>query len=149
MNPSNSDHQDDWENPLLAGYSGKTLTKKLGIESETKLLVINQPANYFDLMPDFPFGTEVFTDFSTQNIDIIHYFSKDYKDFETDLPKLKTQILKNGAIWISWPKKASKVTTDMDENKIRDLALEIGLVDVKVCAVDEIWSGLKLVIPVK
>ena len=149
MNPSNSDHQDDWGNPLLAGYSGKTLTQKLGIESETKLLVINQPENYFDLMPDFPFGIEVFTDANTKNVDLIHYFTKEYKDFKKDLPKLKTQILKNGAIWVSWPKKASKVATDMDESKIRDLALEVGLVDVKVCSVDEIWSGLKLVIPVK
>ena len=148
MNPSSS-NQGDWGNPNSAGYSGKTLSQKLGIESETKLLVINQPEHYFDLMPDFPFGTEVATDGNTQNVDLIHYFTKEYKDFKTDLPKLKTQILKNGAIWISWPKKASRVPTDMDENKVRNLALEIGLVDVKVCAVDEIWSGLKLVIPVK
>ena len=70
-------------------------------------------------------------------------------EYFTHLPELKYQLKPNGMIWVSWPKKSSKVVTDINENIIRDYALQIGLVDIKVCAVDEIWSGLKLVIPVK
>jgi hypothetical protein len=149
MNLANSDHGDSWNISTIAGYSGKTLTKKLGIMDETRFLVINQPENYFKLLPDLPFEAVVLLDKDAQGVDLIHYFTKNFDEFKRDLPKLKNQIYKNGTIWVSWPKKASKVATDMDENKVRELALEIGLVDVKVCAVDEIWSGLKLVIPVK
>lgn len=144
-----SDSDQDWDFSVLTGYSDKTLTKKLGISDETRFLVINQPENYFELLPDLPFGTVVLLERDAKDVDLIHYFTKDYAEYKRDLPKLKDQIYKNGTIWISWPKKASKVATDMDENKVRDLVLEIGLADVKVCAVDEIWSGLKLVIPVK
>jgi len=144
-----SDSDQDWDFSILTGYSDKTLTKKLGITDETRFLVINQPENYFKLLPDLPFETVVLLEKDAKDVDLIHYFTKDYSEYVRDLPKLKDQIYKNGVIWISWPKKASKVVTDMDENKVRDLALEIGLVDVKVCAVNEIWSGLKLVIPVK
>ena len=81
--------------------------------------------------------------------DFIHFFTKEEETFLEILPKLKAQLKSNGMIWVSWPKKASKVKTDITEDTIRNYALEIGLVDIKVCAVDEIWSGLKLVIPVK
>ena len=139
----------DWDFSLLAGNSDETLTKKLGIIDETRFLVINQPENYFKLLADLPFGTTVLLDKEARDLDLIHYFTKDHTDLKRDLLKLKNQIYKNGTIWISWPKKTSNTATDVDENKVRDLALEIGLVDVKVCAVDETWSGLKLVIPVK
>ena len=77
----------------------------------------------------------------------MHYFTKVRAEFETDLPRLRSSIRQDGMIWVSWPKKASKVETDMTEDVIRDVALPIDLVDVKVCAVDTIWSGLKLMIP--
>jgi hypothetical protein len=81
--------------------------------------------------------------------DFIHYFVTKEKELVKDINDLKEQIVQNGMIWISWPKKSSKVETDITEDVIRNIALKNGLVDVKVCAVDEMWSGLKLVIPVK
>ena len=81
--------------------------------------------------------------------DLVHFFTNDEKELNNVLPKLKQEIVQNGAIWVSWPKKSAKVASTVSENMIRDVALKNGLVDIKVCAVDETWSGLKLVIPVK
>ncbi len=80
---------------------------------------------------------------------MIHYFGVNASRLVNDIKKLKTEMESNGALWISWPKKASKMQTDLNENIIREIALENGLVDVKVCAIDEVWSGLKLVIRLK
>lgn len=80
------------------------------------------------------------------DVDIFHFFCKSRSELATQLPKQMQRIRQNGMIWVSWPKKASKVATDITEDVIRDVALPLGLVDVKVCAVDEVWSGLKLVI---
>jgi len=79
--------------------------------------------------------------------DFIHYFVKNAAELNKQLPVLKKNLVHNGMIWVSWPKRSSKVATDITEDTIRDIALKIGLVDIKVCAVDEVWSGLKLVIP--
>lgn len=133
---------------MTTGYSGTPLAKKLGIKEGFAVKLVNQPAHYFDLFSDFPAAIKNITDSKT-SADVIHYFTTAHKQLQKDLPLLKKQLQSNGMIWISWPKKASKVPTDLDENRIRDLALGMGLVDIKVCAVDEIWSGLKLVIPVK
>ncbi|HPG11388.1 MAG TPA: hypothetical protein PLU37_07655 [Chitinophagaceae bacterium] len=129
------------------GYSGTSLIKKLGIKEEMKLLLINKPGNYFDLLQ---------TDISKQlckkeTPDLIHLFVKNRKEFETEMYSLKKIILKNTAviIWVSWYKKASKILTDITEDIIREYALSNDLVDVKVCAVSDIWSGLKLVVPLK
>ena len=81
-------------------------------------------------------------------LDCIHLFVTAYPDLEQQLGDLKSQIVSNGMIWVSWPKRAAKVPTDVTEDRIRQLAISCGLVDVKVCAVDSVWSGLKLVIPV-
>jgi hypothetical protein len=131
----------------LAGYSGTPLAKKLGIKEGFAIAVINAPEYYFDLFTDLP-QVNIVKD-SKKKKDLIHYFVKEQKQLIKDILKLKAGIEQNGAIWISWPKKASKVETDITEDTIRNLALQNGLVDVKVCAVDEVWSGLKLVIPVK
>jgi hypothetical protein len=131
----------------LAGYSGTPLAKKLGIKEGFAIAVINAPDYYFDLFTDLP-KVNVIKD-GKKKKDLIHYFVKEQKQLIKDLLKLKEGIEQNGSIWISWPKKASKVETDISEDTIRNLALQNGLVDVKVCAVDEVWSGLKLVIPVK
>ena len=131
-----------------AGYSSTPLAKKLGIKEGFNTCFINQPSNYFDLFSDFPAGVQLLKDKSIPK-DFIHYFTKSAKELFTELPALKSEIKPNGMIWVSWPKKASKVPTDITEDVIRNLALSIGLVDIKVCAVDDIWSGLKLVIPVK
>ena len=81
-----------------------------------------------------------------KELDCIHFFTKQISEYKTILPTLIPYLKGNGMIWVSWPKKSSKVSTDLNENLIREFALELGLVDIKVCAIDEIWSGLKLVI---
>jgi hypothetical protein len=128
------------------GYSGTPLAKKLGIKEGFKISLLNQPEYYFDLFTDFPADVKVV---HNSKVDFIHYFVKEGKQLQKDITKLKSRIEQNGMIWISWPKKTSKVQTDVTEDVVRIIALQNGLVDIKVCAVDEIWSALKLVIPVK
>lgn len=130
-----------------SGYSGTPLAKKLGIKEGFTVSIINQPDYYFNLFTDLP-KIEITEDKKLKK-EFIHYFVTKEKDLVQDINNLKEQIVQNGMIWISWPKKSSKVETDITEDVIRNLALKNGLVDVKVCAVDEVWSGLKLVIPVK
>ena len=131
-----------------AGYSGTPLLKKLGIKPESKVSLINKPVDYFDLLE-----INISKQLSKKNEvpDIIHLFVKSYKEFETEMKKLRTIIHKNPSvsIWVSWYKKSSKIPTDITEDDIRNYALNNGLVDVKVCAVSDVWSGLKLVVPVK
>jgi hypothetical protein len=134
--------------PGQAGYSGTPLSKKLGIKPGFYIKLINAPEYYFTLFADLPADLNFKDDPNTKN-DLIHFFTKHEEEFLKTLPLLKGQIKPNGIIWVSWPKKASKIITDITEETIRDYAIKIGLVDIKVCAVDEIWSGLKLVIPVK
>ncbi|MDB5147328.1 MAG: hypothetical protein JWQ57_1348 [Mucilaginibacter sp.] len=132
----------------MAGYSGTSLAKKLGIKAGAKLMLINAPDHYLELFTDMPADVYFTDDVSLEN-DVIHFFSKSADEYRLKLPQLMKQIKQEGMIWVSWPKKASKVITDITEDLIRNFALQIGLVDIKVCAVDEVWSGLKLVIPVK
>jgi hypothetical protein len=130
-----------------AGYSGTPLLKKLGITPGMKVLIINKPVDYNKLLE---------TDISDQLIkkneipDLIHLFMKNTKEFEAEMKKLKPLIKQNPniTIWVSWYKKAAKIATDITEDVIRDYALKNDLVDVKVCAVSDVWSGLKLVVPV-
>lgn len=132
----------------LHGYSGTPLAKKLGIKNGFHIRLINAPENYPMLFTDLP--TELyFENEAAAKIDFIHLFTKSKDEYTALLPLLKECIKSNGVIWVSWPKKASKVPTDITEDIIRNFALQTGLVDIKVCAVDDIWSGLKLVIPVK
>ncbi|HWV31837.1 MAG TPA: hypothetical protein VN038_19390 [Dyadobacter sp.] len=131
-----------------ASYSSTSLVKKLGIKPGYKIRFVDPPEHYFDLLEGLPADIAVFEE-PASGVDFIHYFTKQAASLERDLPVLKKEIVPNGTIWISWPKKASKVPTDVTEDVIRNLALPVGLVDVKVCAVDAVWSGLKLVIRVK
>lgn len=130
------------------GYSGTPLAKKLGIKAGFKIAVINTPDHYFDLMPGLPLNVFVVNDKKVKK-NFIHYFTKEAAELASDIKNLKDQVEPTGMIWISWPKKTSKVPTDITEDVVRNLALANGLVDIKVCAVDEVWSALKLVIPVK
>lgn len=123
------------------------MAKKLGIKEGHLIQIINQPDYYWDLFSDLP--PIKLSENKRVKKNLIHFFTKSLKEYIKVLPKLKDEMLDDGMIWVSWPKKASKIETDITENNIRDYALEIGLVDIKVCAVDDIWSGLKLVIPVK
>ncbi|HLZ17018.1 MAG TPA: hypothetical protein VKQ08_08255 [Cyclobacteriaceae bacterium] len=131
-----------------AGYSGTPLAKKLGIKEHFIVKLINAPDYYFDLFTDFPKDVRIAKS-EKSNVDFIHYFSKTKATLVKDIPLLKKQLATNGMIWVSWYKKAANIPTDVTEGIVRDLALKSGLVDIKVCAVDNVWSGLKLVIPVK
>jgi hypothetical protein len=131
----------------MAGYSSTPLAKKLGIKDGHKMKVVNMPEYYFSLFSDMPEHVEV-NDNAKKGLDFVHFFTKEMSELNKLLPQLKKQIVANGMIWVSWPKKSAKVATDVTENLIREVALQNGLVDIKVCAVDDTWSGLKLVIPV-
>ena len=132
----------------MSTYSGTPLAKKLGIKESFKLRFINIPDNYFELLSMGPEDMHIVDNIQVKK-DFIHFFTKKYSELLSVLPDLKKEIKMDGMIWISWPKKSSKISTDLTENAIRDFALEMGLVDIKVCAVDDIWSGLKFVIPLK
>ena len=131
-----------------AGYSQTPLAKKLGIKEGFRVRLINTPEYYFELFTDMPQSMSILKT-KTGKKNLIHYFEKELKELHSNLPSLKNEIEPDGIIWISWPKKTSKVATDITEDLIRKIALNNGLVDIKVCAIDEIWSGLKLVIPIK
>lgn len=129
-----------------AGYSGTPLAKKLGFVAGCTVWVVNPPADYQALVsPALPPGVE-FAASLTDVTDIAHVFTDSKAVLHANLKSLRTAIKPNAAIWVSWPKKASKLPTEITEDTIRELALPLGLVDIKVCAVSEIWSGLKLVI---
>lgn len=126
----------------------KPLYQKLGFKPEFKITVLNAPADYFKLLgcddADFTIKNKV-----QNNSDIIHCFLTTKSELNTELDYLKSNIKENGMIWISWPKKSAKISSDLSEDYIRVTAINSGLVDVKVCAVNETWSALKLVIPLK
>ncbi|MGB8194210.1 MAG: hypothetical protein WCF67_19925 [Chitinophagaceae bacterium] len=129
-----------------AGYSGTPLLKKLGIQPATKVKAIHSPKDYFQLLEanisdQFAGPKEV--------PDLVHLFVQSNKEFEAEMKKLEPLLLKNRnlVIWVSWYKKSAGIPTDVTEDVIRNYALKNGLVDIKVCAVSEIWSGLKLVVP--
>jgi len=132
----------------MVGYSDTPLVKKLGIKPDHKIILINQPITYLDWISPLPAGVKIAKK-STSEVDFIHLFVVERKIFEKEFNVLKKSLKKDGMMWISWPKKAAKVPTDLDENSIREFGLANGLVDVKVCAVDEVWSGLKFMFRVK
>ncbi len=129
----------------MAGYSGTPLAKKLGFKDGYRVRIKNAPADYLDLVSPRPENVQISKNIR-RDIDIFHFFTRSSSELVSQLSKLMSAIQQNGMIWISWPKKSSGVSSSVTEDTIRALALPLGLVDVKVCAVDEIWSGLKLVI---
>ncbi|GGC65986.1 DUF3052 family protein [Undibacterium terreum] len=128
-----------------SGYSGTPLAKKLGISEGCRVFVGNAPDGYAELLASLPPGV-LFEKKLTAQTDIAHLFCDKKADLQTRLLAARKLLQASGAVWVSWPKKASKVPTDITEDTIRELALPLGFVDIKVCAVNEIWSGLKLVI---
>jgi hypothetical protein len=130
-----------------AGYSGTPLWKKLGIKTNSVFLTVNPPENYRELLAGMPAGIEIATAADPPQ-GFVHLFVTSLAALKKQLPRLKKALAADGVIWVSWPKKASGVKTDVTEDRIREVALPLGLVDVKVCAVDATWSGLKLVIRV-
>lgn len=128
-----------------AGYSGTPLLKKLGIKENMSVMLIHEPENYFGLLEKDI--TEQFCKKKEQP-DFIHLFVKTKKDFEIEMRKLQSLIKPTTSIWVSWYKKSAGIPTDITEDVIRNYALQNDLVDIKVCAVSDVWSGLKLVVPV-
>ena len=131
-----------------AGYSGTPLASKLGIRPGFRVYVDAAPDGYVKLLEPLP-ADVVFVRRPARNLDMIHLFTTEARELESKLPKYMQNIIHTGMIWISWPKKAAKMETDMTEDVVREVALPLGLVDTKVCAVDDVWSGLRLVIRVE
>jgi len=129
----------------VAGYSGTPLAKKLGIKQGSRLLAVNAPTEYAALLEPLPENV-IFAHAGTAELDVVHVFTKSRVELIKLIDRYKTKIKQDGAIWVSWPKKASGIPTEVTEDTVREVALPLGLVDIKVCAVDETWSGLKLVI---
>lgn len=128
----------------MAGYSKTPLLKKLGIKPGYSIYLHNAPDHYLHLLGELPEGVEIRKSVR-EDLDFIHLFAREKEMLAADLLWLKDKIKKNGMIWVSWYKKSAKIPTDVTEDAIREVALPLGLVDIKVCAVDEKWSGLKLV----
>jgi hypothetical protein len=128
-----------------SGYSGKALAQKLGFTPWTRVKTRNAPGNYQQLLGDIPSDVTISTRLR-RPVDFVHVFVVARAQLVAELRRALEEIEEDGAIWVSWPKKSSGVRTDITEDVIREVALPMGLVDVKVCAVDETWSGLKLVI---
>jgi hypothetical protein len=129
-----------------AGYSGTPLWKKLGYKTGQSAFVHQAPRNYSSLLQ---LPADVAVTWAKQfkpGLSFVHLFVTDLADLRTRLAKYRNAIAPDGAVWVSWPKKSSGVPTDITEDRIRDAALPLGFVDIKVCAVDDTWSGLKLVI---
>ena len=129
---------------MPAGYSGTPLAKKLGIKEGHLVAVVNEPADFRELLAPLADGVQ-FSDSLDNEPDVVVAFNTRYDDFTAMLPALSDAVFPDRMIWLAWPKKASKVETDLTETVIREAVLETKLVDVKVCAISDIWSGLKIV----
>lgn len=129
---------------MTAGYSGTPLAKKLGIKPGHAIFLFNAPDHYHSLVESLP--EDVTETKKITEADVLHIFTNRRAELEMMLGKLLPKIKRDAAVWISWYKKAAKLPTEITEDLIRDVCLPMGFVDVKVCAVDEQWSGLKLVI---
>jgi hypothetical protein len=130
----------------MAGYSGKPLTQKLGIKPGFCIFVGGAPKPYGELVGGLPEGAKIVSRLKAP-LDMVHLFATKAAGLETTLSGCRDAIAPDGMIWVSWPKRASGVATDLSDVVVRDTALPLGLVDTKVCAIDDVWSGLKFVIP--
>ena len=132
----------------MAGYSKRSLVDKLGIKEGHRVAVLGAPPDYAAILGKLPPRVNLAAKVQGEK-DFLHFFTTSRRELEQRFPALKSSLSQNGMIWISWPKGSSGVATDLSENSIREIGLGNGLVDVKVCAVDETWSGLKFVYRVK
>jgi hypothetical protein len=130
---------------MMAGYSGTPLPQKLGIKPGLTVVTINAPTNYRRLLGTNPEGA-AFSDRPKLDSNFVHVFIKKRSELEKRLSVLREKIADTGTVWVSWPKKSSGVPTDVTEDGVRAAALPLGFVDVKVCAIDNTWSGLKLMV---
>lgn len=132
----------------MVGYSGTPLVKKLGIKPGSKVIFINEPANFYSLLGELPENVK-----NQEKIegkyDYVHYFAYSKEELESLFASIEKFLGKDGVLWVSWPKKSSGFDSNLDENIIREIGLKFGLVDVKVVAIDKVWSGLKFVYRLK
>jgi hypothetical protein len=133
----------------MAGYSGTPLAKKLGLKEGFRVAFVNSPKGFQKELGVLTPGFEIKTGTLTKPLDLIVLFVNSQQTMLTEFPRLARKLSKNGMLWVAWPKKTSGIATDLTGNIVRDIGLGIGLVDVKVCAVNEIWSGLKFVYRLK
>lgn len=129
----------------VAGYSGTPLAKKLGYKAGTRALAMGAPADYETMLQPLPEGV-VFAPAADPSVDLVHLFATERSDLAKALSTFRKKLPADAAVWVSWPKKSAKVPTTITEDVIREVALPLGFVDIKVCAVNEVWSGLKLVV---
>jgi hypothetical protein len=130
----------------MAGYSGTPLPKKLGIKEQYRVVLLDLPG---DVKAELKRALTSCSVAKSGPVDFAMIFVRSASQLKQQFPQLAKQLAPAGILWVSWPKKASGVATDLNENEVRRIGLEAGLVDVKVCAVNEVWSGLKFVIRVK
>lgn len=129
---------------MSSGYSRRSLSQKLGIKPNTRVIALGAPPAYQALLAPLPSGATVQTKLPASS-DFIHHFARSRTNLAEQLPLLASALTDEGILWVSWPKRAAAAETDLTENIVRELGLTQGLVDVKVCAVDEVWSALKFV----
>jgi hypothetical protein len=129
----------------MAGYSGTPLVKKLGFKEGFRVGLVNPPKGFQKELAPLPNDVRIMLETTVKPLDLIVLFTDSQKMLRAEFLRLARKLVENGMLWIAWPKKASGVPTDLSENIIRDIGLEAGLVDVKVCAVNDVWSGLKFV----
>jgi hypothetical protein len=132
----------------MAGYSGTPLAKKLGIKEGSRIALVNAPKDFESELGELPDNVQ-FVKRPTKSLDIILLFVLTERALARDFAKLVARLTANGMMWIAWPKKSSGVTTDLSEQRVQCIGLDAGLVDVKVCAIDDTWSGLKFVYRLK
>jgi hypothetical protein len=129
----------------MTGYSGTPLAKKLGIKEQFKVFAMNAPAGYPAMLAPLP-ASVTFVSRADDTTHMAHIFTTQRAELSTALAAFRKQLASDAMVWVSWPKKSSKVPSEVTEDTVRELALPLGFVDVKVCAVDDVWSGLKLVV---
>ncbi|MGX7925999.1 DUF3052 family protein [Tsuneonella sp. HG094] len=130
---------------MASGYSGTPLAKKLSLRDEQRVWFSGMPEDVADEIDEYALDLTFVAD-PAEGVDAAHIFVTERADMEAKLAELRSQIAPDGQVWVSWPKRAANVPTDITEDTIREVALPLGFVDTKVCAIDETWSGLKLVI---
>jgi hypothetical protein len=133
----------------MAGYSGTPLVKKLGFKEGFRAALINPPKGFHNELGPLPNDVRIVAGPLPKGLDLILLFAESQQTLKKEFPRLAQKLAENGMLWIGWPKKASGMPTDLSENLIRQIGLDAGLVDVKVCAVNDVWSGLKFVYRLK
>ena len=129
----------------MAGYSGTPLVKKLGFKEGFRAGLVNPPKGFQKVLTGLPNEVLISVSSLTKPLDLIILFADSQKMLKSEFPKAARKLAKNGMLWVAWPKKASGVSTDLTDNSVRHIGLDTGLVDVKVCAINDVWSGLKFV----